>query len=260
MKTRKSIVITLLMILLAVRCAGTGNLVIKHEINGPIETNCYLIYDDVSKEAALIDLGGPVDSLVDHIRANDLQLKYIFCTHGHPDHVFGMPGIRGQFPEAKVCIHKLDYDDMFTVMEWAHKDMNPDELAYMLADSAIAEMINADPALFGTPDIYLEDGQTFELGSLTIKTIHSPGHSPGSVCFYTGNSLFSGDVLFHRSVGRTDVQHSSSEDQVKSVRRLYSLLPDSTIVYPGHMEFTDIGSEKTENKLVTVDSENLTTK
>jgi len=113
-------------------------------------------------------------------------------------------------------------------------------------------LIDFDPYSFKEPDIYIEANQILKLGSLNIKAIYSPGHSPGSVCYFIENILFSGDVLFYRTVGRTDVQNSSREDQIKSVRRLYTLLSDKTKVYPGHGQFTDIGSEKVENKRITV--------
>jgi glyoxylase-like metal-dependent hydrolase (beta-lactamase superfamily II) len=109
-----------------------------------------------------------------------------------------------------------------------------------------------DPNSFRKPDIFIEEEQILKLGYLNITPIHSPGHSPGSICYHIANVLFSGDVLFYRTVGRTDVQHSSREDQIKSVRRLYELFPDDTEVYPGHGQFTDIGSEKRENERVTI--------
>ena len=87
-----------------------------------------------------------------------------------------------------------------------------------------------------------------------------PGHSPGGTCYYTGNILFSGDVLFYRTCGRTDTQYGSREDQIKSLRKLYELFPDSTRVYPGHGQLTDIGSEKKENSRVTVDGGEWITK
>ncbi|TSA32006.1 MAG: MBL fold metallo-hydrolase [Porphyromonadaceae bacterium] len=87
--------------------------------------------------------------------------------------------------------------------------------------------------------------------------VHTPGHSPGGICYYTENILFSGDVLFYRTVGRTDTQNGSKEAQIKSVRKLYEIFPDSTIVYPGHGQFTDIGSEKKENRKITLDIESM---
>ena len=110
---------------------------------------------------------------------------------------------------------------------------------------------------FGVPDLFIDEGQVLEFGSHPIEVMHCPGHSPGSVCFFLGSLLFSGDVLFLNSVGRVDVQHSSREDQIRSVRHLYSVLPESTPVYPGHGEPTTIGHEKYENTKVSINTVNL---
>jgi len=111
-------------------------------------------------------------------------------------------------------------------------------------------MLEFDAAAFGTPDSFLKDNQEFELGNFIIKAIHTPGHSRGTTCFQIDNYLFSGDVLFYRTVGRTDVQNSSREDQIKSVKKLYKILPDTTIVYPAHGRKTDIDSERKYNKRI----------
>ncbi len=78
---------------------------LMHEVTGPIETNCYLIYDNQTMEAALVDVGGPIDSLVKYIEQNDLDLKYFLCTHGHPDHLIEVPDLRNRFPETKLVLH-----------------------------------------------------------------------------------------------------------------------------------------------------------
>jgi hydroxyacylglutathione hydrolase len=226
---------------------------VLHQVTGPIKTNCYLIYGIESKEAALIDPGGPIDTLITFIWENELELKYIFVTHGHVDHIYSIPDIKNLFPKVKMCMHKDEYRDLFTQSEWAIKNYGPDWFAEVRKDPEIVKLTDFDMELLGKPEIFVEDNQVFRLGSVEIKTIHTPGHSPGGICYYTENVLFSGDVLFYRTVGRTDTQNGSREDQIKSVRKLYELFPDSTIVYPGHKQFTDIGSEKKENKKVTVD-------
>ena len=99
----------------------------------------------------------------------------------------------------------------------------------------------------------MKDNEEYYLGNLKIRTVLTPGHSAGSICFSCDNVLFTGDVLFYRTVGNTDFYGGSRSDQINSVRRLYKLLPDSTVVYPGHGKFTDIGSGKKENKYITVD-------
>lgn len=234
-------------------CTTTEDFKVIHQVTGPIETNCYLIYGIKSKEAALIDPGGFIDTLITFLKDNELDLKYIFVTHGHIDHVFGIPDIKNQFPKAKMCMHKDEYRDLFTQKEWAIKNYGPSFLEELKSNPETAKFLDFDMKSIGEPDIYIEDNQSFRLGSIEIKTIHSPGHSPGSIMYNIGNILFSGDVLFYRTVGRTDTQNGSREDQIKSIRKLYKLLPDSTKVYPGHYQFTDIGSEKKQNKYITVD-------
>jgi len=114
-------------------------------------------------------------------------------------------------------------------------------------------MANFDFELIGKPDIFLKDDKIYKLGNLSIKTFLSPGHSRGSICFHVENALFSGDVLFYRNIGRTDFPKSGGHQElVKSIRRLYKLLPDETKVYPGHGLFTDIGSEKRGNSKITM--------
>ena len=227
---------------------------ILHQVTGPIETNCYLIYDTKTMDAALIDVGDAIDTLMQYIDENQLDMKYILCTHGHIDHLYNVPALRDRFPEAKTVIHKLDYDDLWTQGEWVQANMDAETLEWMQSDPEINKFFDFDPKSFGEPDILIEDGQELQLGNFTIKVIHSPGHSPGSVCYLVDGKLFSGDVLFYRTVGRTDVQNSSREDQIRSVQRLYKILPESTLVYPGHMQFTDILSEKTENSRIKSDT------
>lgn len=238
---------------LLIACAKSGELVVLHQVTGPIDTNCYLLYDAQSKEAALIDVGGPIDTLVAHIEENDLDLKYIFATHVHMDHVEGVPQIQEKFPDALVGYCQLDCEDFLNMPGWI-KEHYPEMYAGMMKNPEIKKWEEYDLSTFVKPDIYLEDDQIYKLGNLEIRTFLSPGHSAGSICFYVEDVLFSGDVLFYRQVGRTDLLGGSKEDIAKSVQRLYAELPDTTKVYPGHGEFTDIGTEKTENEEVTVDA------
>ena len=195
-------------------------------------------------------MGGPIDSLMATINQNKLKIKYILFTHGHIDHVLGWPALRDRFPEAKVAIHRLDYEDLQTQLDWILHNLTPEEIEEWKSDPEVEKMFHFDAAEFGKPDIFLEDNQSITLGDSEIQVIPAPGHSRGSTCFHLGNYLFSGDVLMYRDVGRADFQNSSKEDLVRSVRRLYSLFPDSTVVYPGHGQPTDIGSEKIHNPKV----------
>jgi glyoxylase-like metal-dependent hydrolase (beta-lactamase superfamily II) len=127
----------------------------------------------------------------------------------------------------------------------------------MKQNSEIRKWFEYDHTHFIDPDIYLKDNEIIKLGNLKIKTYLSPGHSSGSIFYQVEDILISGDVLFYRQVGRTDLLGGSKEAIVKSVRRLYSELPDETKVYPGHGQFTDIGTEKTDNEEVTLNEINI---
>jgi glyoxylase-like metal-dependent hydrolase (beta-lactamase superfamily II) len=170
------------------------------------------------------------------------------------DHLEGVLSVREKFPDASLCYNKDDYANFLHTIEWGEKNMNPELTKAMKQDSAMSKWFEYDLSIFGPPDIYLEDDQGYKLGKLKIRTILSPGHSPGSICYQVGNVLFSGDVLFYRTVGRTDLLGGSTEELVKSVRRLYAQFPDETVVYPGHNQFTDIGSEKKDNKKINLEN------
>jgi len=245
-----------LFIPILILCAPSQDFVVLRQVTGPIETNCYLLYDVKSKEAALFDVGGPIDSLISVITEKQLKLKYIFATHCHMDHLEGVPLIREKYPDAQLCYNQKDYQDFLVCREWMMENWNPEVIQEMKQDSATAKWFEYDMSIFGPPDICLKGNQTYKLGKLKIKTILSPGHSIGSICYHVDNVLFSGDVLMYRTAGRTDLIHGSTEDLVTSVRNLYTL-PDSTIVYAGHYQPTDIGSEKKENKKITIDKVNM---
>lgn len=227
------------------------------QISGPGETNSYLIYCPQSHEAAMIDPGGPIDTLISIIKINKLDVKYIFITHGHVDHIFGVPEVKKLFPNAKLCMHKDEFNDLFTALEWVTKNYGVEWIESVRKNAETSELLDFDMNAIGMPEIFVESDQTFQFGCMEMKTILTPGHSPGGICYYTDDILFSGDVLFYQTVGRVDTQHGSKEAQIQSVRRLYEKFPDSTIVYPGHGQFTNIGAEKIENRKIKMETESL---
>jgi glyoxylase-like metal-dependent hydrolase (beta-lactamase superfamily II) len=251
-KTKFTWIWLLLLLPLVYHCGPSDDYVVLHQKTGPIKTNCYLLVDTKSGEAALFDVGGPVDSLVTYIFDNNLKVKYIFATHCHFDHIEGVPQIEKIFPDALIGYNRKDYLDLFKSREWMEANWDPDELSSMRRHPEMGKWFETDFSIFREPDIYLEDNQVYRLGDLDIRTFLSPGHSAGSICFYAGDVLFTGDILFYRGAGRTDLLAGSVEALVRSVRRLYAELPDRTKVYPGHGRFTDIGSEKVENRKITV--------
>jgi glyoxylase-like metal-dependent hydrolase (beta-lactamase superfamily II) len=251
MKTNIFFLVTALILLTG--CSNTEDFKIKREVTGPYQANCYLIYTTRTHKAALVDPGWKIDTLVSFIKNNGLDLRYIFITHGHSDHYYYVPELKKQFPEAKWCINKEDYDKVIMVPQWQSKAYGQEWVVRTRKNPEESVYLDFDTRTLGAPDIYVQDNQTFKLGRIKIKSLHTPGHSPGGMCYYTGSILFSGDLLFYRSVGNLDKLTSDREVFINTVRDLYRRFPDSTVVYPGHGQNTDIGSEKKENKRISAD-------
>lgn len=180
---------------------------------GPLATNCYLVSDPATKEAVIIDPGFEAKKIIDSAR--DLKVVAILLTHGHYDHVTSAPKVAGAF-SAPIWIHQNDE----TMMN-------------------LSNNVKADK--------YLKDGEKLEIGPprrMKLEVIHTPGHSPGSICLYDGkNILFSGDTLFRDTWGRTDLPGGSEKMMQESLKKLFSL-PDDVKVYPGHGPATTIRDEK----------------
>ena len=216
---------------------------IKSYIAGFFGTNCYLVWDDVSNEAMIVDPGAYKKAISNEITENGLQLKYIILTHGHSDHYGGAPEFMDEFPEAQLVCGSAD-----TVLI-GDTDKN---------DSAM--FINKKVAL--DVDLALGEGDILTLGQLSFRVLGTPGHSKGSLSFYTkgcdpelaggqfSGTVFSGDALFHLSIGRTDFYGGDFNELKSSIReKLYSL-PGDTLVLPGHMGPTTIEYEKGHNPFV----------
>jgi len=228
---------------------SSPELALKAQTTG-LETNCYLLYDPASREAAIIDVGGPIEGLLAVIGEEDLNLKYFLLTHGHSDHLIGVPAVRGDFPDAQLCMHRNAYADLQTEREWAMANLGEEVLAEWMEHPELRKIVEFDVSTLGEPDVFLEEGDVLHVGDYPIRVMLCPGHARGSLCYHADGLLFSGDVLFKGSVGRVDVQNSSRDDQIASVRRLYSEFPDETVVYPGHGESTTIGDERTGNERI----------
>lgn len=178
---------------------------------GPFQANCYIVGHPETKEGLVIDPGGDVHRLVTELGRAQLRLIYILITHGHVDHTAGAAEL-ARITRAPVLIHPLDAQGL---------DFRP----------------------HGS----LDEGQEIRLGSYSISVIHTPGHSPGGVCFHAPGAVFTGDTLFAGSVGRTDLPGGNHDLLVEGVSRKIFPLGDDLRVYPGHGPASTIGRERLTN-------------
>ena len=178
---------------------------------GPYQANCYILGSKETKVGIVIDPGDEVFRIQKEISRLGLSIERILITHGHIDHISGAQEPKME-THASLCIHPLDA-----------------------------------PALKSPPDCTLSDGQEIPLGNFKISVIHTPGHSPGSVCFYAPGALFTGDTLFAGSIGRTDFPGGSHEQLVQGVVRKLFPLGDNIRIYPGHGPHSTIGKERLYN-------------
>ncbi len=203
-------------------------MIVKQYQTGPLEVNTYVLIDDKTKKAALIDVGGNIKNIMKDLEKDGITAEFILNTHGHFDHVFG----------------EKDAQDLFNLPVYIHKD-----------DKILLENLKEQLQMWGMPEVEapkingtFDDGDEVKLGELKIKVLHTPGHTPGGVGFYCENTLFSGDSLFYHSVGRTDLPLGNYDDLISSVKEKFLSLPDDTRVLPGHDCETTIGDEKKYNE------------
>lgn len=200
-------------------------------VTGIISTNCYAVVNEDTKEAVLIDPASYPKKLKNYLQDNGLQVKGILLTHGHFDHIMGIDAILEDF-KVPVYVHEEEKE--------------------LIADPILNESRTYTKGYAYDKAEFVRDGQTLNLIGYEFKVIHTPGHTSGGASYYveSENVVFSGDTLFHGSVGRTDFKTSSMSDLIRSIREKLFRLPDETVVYPGHMEATTIGTEKNINPYV----------
>lgn len=222
------------------------NMIVKTFVEPPIDNNNYVLIDEITGFAALVDCSSPdiwdkvprtkgtVSASIAGENREEFQnvtLKYILLTHGHFDHIGGLrPDILSEPNTEKipVLMHKNDTDLV--------KEVNN----YM-------PMMGMPKITVPQIDKFVEDNEIIQLGNTTIKVIHTPGHTQGGVCYYADNKLFSGDTIFRESVGRCDLPGGDFDQIVKSIKEKIFTLPNETIIYPGHGKPTEVLWEKEHN-------------
>lgn len=203
-------------------------------INGPISENAYIVYDEKTKESGVIDPGFmEIEVLDDLVKYNKLELKYIINTHGHWDHIKNNSLIQDKY-KVKILIHK---DDEHLILE-------PNNMK-----SSYFNPTNIIPT---KADMYLEEGEKIYLGEKFLNVLHTPGHSKGSVILYNDELAFTGDTLFHGSIGRCDLPGGDKDVMIDSLEKIKKNIPLTALVLPGHgREETNFGEELKINPFLT---------
>lgn len=197
---------------------------------GPLDNNTYVLACTVTREAAVVDAGFEPEAVIEVVRRQGLEVRLLLNTHAHYDHVAGMREVQEAVGG--------DY--------WLHP-----------ADRPLLDRLSEQGAAFGFPPARapetvrdLADGQRIPIGKEFVEVLHTPGHSPGGVCFLSGDSLWAGDTLFAGSIGRTDLPGGSFAELERSIHTRLFTLGDGVRVYPGHGPATTIGRERLDNPFV----------
>ncbi len=194
---------------------------------GPFEMNTYIVAEDQGPHCFLIDPGDEPEHILQVLDTNGLIPDRIFITHAHIDHIRHLKALQKQL----------------SLPLYMHEDDLP------LLENIKEQALFFDLTTSGVPEVYdfVRDNDEIKLGTIRFKILHTPGHSPGSICLYGEGHLFVGDVLFKESIGRTDLYGGNFDQLKRSITQKLLTLPDETVVHPGHGEDTTIGQEKSHN-------------
>jgi len=200
--------------------------ILKKLVVGPIAANCYIVGSEATKEGMIVDPGAEAEQILKGVKELGFDIKFIVLTHGHMDHIGALKEVK-EATGAEVAIHTNE------------------------AKSLHGRLLNN---LFGLayptpspPDKLLKGGDSVDIGDLHFLVLHTPGHSPGGICLLGHEVVFSGDTLFNYGVGRSDFPGCSHSQLMNSIYTKLMILPDNTIVYPGHGPDTTIGAERRGN-------------
>lgn len=198
---------------------------------GPLQTNCYVVSCEATGLCAIIDPGGDAHRILRTIRNKGFEVAYIINTHGHFDHTAANGAVKAA-TGAELLIHRADAPLLLEASR------NAAFWGFEVEDSP-------------PPDGFLEEGDIVRIGEVTLRVLHTPGHTPGGICLWTDQLVFVGDTLFAGSIGRTDFPGGDYHQLLASIR--YKLIPlgDDVVVYPGHGPETTIGHERRTNPFLT---------
>jgi hydroxyacylglutathione hydrolase len=204
-------------------------IIIRRVVVSHLSANCYIV-GGPSGAGLVIDPGGNADSIKQAIEDANLEIELIVLTHGHSDHIAALYDIQDR-TGAAVAIHALDAD-------------------FLEGRGSVSSQFGISYRTPHPPDRLLREGDIVNAGRLSFTVLHTPGHTPGSICLLSGDKVFTGDTLFHRGIGTTLMPGSSRPQLIESIRTRLMTLPDETTVYPGHGRQTTIGAERRDNRYI----------
>ncbi len=208
---------------------------IETVVVGPFEVNCYVVWDEVTKDGVIIDPGADAADIIRTIQRTGCTPRGILLTHGHGDHIAAVEAVKSQYAIPLYC--------------------GDGEEKLLASPSANVSALIGMPIVSPPPDGKLKDEEHVALGSLQFLVLSTPGHTPAGVCYLLEKEglLFCGDTLFAGSVGRTDLPGGSMDRLIMSIRTKILTLPDPVICYPGHGPRTTVGAERHNNPFLNGD-------
>lgn len=205
-------------------------MILKQFVLGSIENNNYLLIDEETKEAVLIDCTEKSAEIENTLKEYNAVLKYILITHGHFDHVLGLNYFRDKY-KCKAFIHKEDKIMLDKMNEFTEK-------------------LGLPEVTIQNVDGFIDEGDIIKFGKYEIRVIFTPGHSKGGVCYLVDNKIFTGDTLFFEAVGRTDLPGGNFYELKSNIQEKLFTLDETIEVYPGHGQSSTVGYEKANNQFL----------